>query len=58
MIKAQVSANYYGAKTEATASLPLSAEMLASYAKKHPITVVGGILAEECLEQRNRLLNK
>jgi tRNA(Arg) A34 adenosine deaminase TadA len=55
MIKAQVSTNYYGAKTEANASLPLSAEMLASHAKKYPIKVIGGILAEETLAQRNRL---
>jgi tRNA(Arg) A34 adenosine deaminase TadA len=56
MIKAQVSYNYYGAKTEATASLPLSAEYLASYSKKYPIKVTGGILAAECLAQRQRLL--
>lgn len=56
MIKAQVSKNYYGAKTEATASLPLSAEYLASFAKKYPIEVTGGILADECLAQRERLL--
>jgi len=56
MIKAQVTLNYYGAKTEASASLPLSAEMIASYAKKYPITIVGGILADECLTQRKRLL--
>lgn len=56
MIKAQVSKNYYGAKTEATASLPLSAEYLASYSKKYPIDVVGGILSEETLAQRVRLL--
>jgi tRNA(adenine34) deaminase len=58
MIKAQVSVSYYGAKTEATASLPLSAEMIASYAKKYPIKVLGGILANECLAQRVRLLAK
>ena len=58
MIKAQVFASYYGAKTESTASLPLSAEMIASYAKKYPIKVIGGILASECLTQRNRLLSK
>ena len=56
MIKAQVSTNYYGAKTELTASLPLPAEMIASYAKKYPIKVIGGILADECVAQRNRLL--
>lgn len=58
MIKAQVSVNYYGAKTEETASLPLSAEIIASYAKKYPIKVVGGILADECLVQRDRVLTK
>lgn len=56
MIKAQVSFSYYGAKTESTASLPLSAEFIASYAKKYPIKVTGGILGEECLSQRQRLL--
>lgn len=56
MIKAQVSTSYYGAKTETGASLPLSAETIASYAKKYPIKVNGGILAKECLEQRNRIL--
>lgn len=56
MIKARVSKNYYGAKTESTASLPISAEELASRAKKYPIEVFGGILAKECLEQRERLL--
>jgi len=55
MIKAKVAHNYYGAKTEATASLPIPAEELAAKSKKYPITVQGGILAEECLEQRNRL---
>jgi tRNA(adenine34) deaminase len=58
MIKAQVSVCYYGAKTESTASLPLSAEVIASYAKKYPIKVVGGILADECLTQRVKLLAK
>lgn len=56
MIKAQVSYNYYGAKTESTASLPLSAEFIASFAKKYPIKVTGGILEKECHEQRRRLL--
>lgn len=58
MIKAQVSKNYYGAKTENTASLPISAQWIASQSKKYPIEVMGGILAEECLSQRERLLNK
>ncbi len=56
MIKAQVSRSVYGAKTEPTASLPLSAEFIASYSKKYPIEVVGDVLAKECLAQRNRLL--
>jgi guanine deaminase len=56
MIKAQVSTNYYGAKTEANASLPISAEYLASYSKKYPIMVVGGILEKEATAQRARLL--
>jgi len=56
MIKAQVSKVYYGAKTEKTASLPLSAEMIASYSKKYPIKVYGGILEKKCLSQRKKLL--
>jgi tRNA(Arg) A34 adenosine deaminase TadA len=56
MIKAKVSAVYYGAKTEESASLPISAEFLASKSLKYPITVTGGILADEALEQRKRLL--
>lgn len=56
MIKARVSKNFYGAKTEPTASLPISAEELAGRAKKYPIEVVGGVLAAECLTQRERLL--
>lgn len=58
MIKAHVSTNYYGAKTESDASLPLSAETLASQSKKYPIKVIGGILQQECFAQRNRLLRK
>lgn len=58
MIKAQVSNVYYGAKTEPTASLPISAEYLASFSKKYPINVTGGILADVCLAQRQRLLAK
>lgn len=57
MIKAKAAqVYYYGAKTEATASLPIPAEEIAAKSQKYPITVTGGILAEECLEQRNRLL--
>ena len=55
MIKAHVPAVYYGAKTEATASLPIPAEEIAKQSKKYPIAVTGGILSEQCLEQRNRL---
>lgn len=57
MIKARVPVVYYGAKTEATASLPIPAEEIASKSKKYPVVVTGGILAEECLAQRNRLLS-
>lgn len=53
MIKVQVSECVYGARTESTASLSLSAEVMASHATKYSIRVVGGVLAEECLSQRN-----
>jgi len=56
MIKAKVATVYFGAKTEETASLPIPAEFIASKSLKSPISVTGGILAEEALEQRNRLL--
>jgi tRNA(Arg) A34 adenosine deaminase TadA len=56
MIKAKVSTVYYGAKTEKTASLPIPAEFIASKSLKYPISVTGGILATEALEQRDRLL--
>lgn len=56
MIKAQISKNYYGAQTESTASLPLPATYLASFSKKYPLEVVGGVLAKEALSQRERLL--
>ncbi len=56
MIKAKVPAVYYGAKTEEAASLPIPAEFIASKSLKSPISVTGGILVEEALEQRNRLL--
>lgn len=58
MIKAKVATAYYGAKTEETASLPIPAEYLASKSKKYPITITGGILADEALVQRERLLLK
>lgn len=54
MIKAKVAVNYYGAETEVTASLPLKAKDLALHSKKYPITITSGVLANECLEQRNR----
>ena len=54
MIKAKISLNYYGAETESTASLPIKAVELAKFSKKHSISVVGGILAKECLEQRQK----
>jgi tRNA(Arg) A34 adenosine deaminase TadA len=56
MIKAKVPTVYYGAKTEATASLPVSADELASKATKYQMKIVGGVLAEEALEQRSKLL--
>lgn len=56
MIKAKVPAVYYGAKTESTASLPLSAEFMAEKSLKYPIRVTGGILADAALAQRTRLL--
>ena len=56
MIKAKVPYTYYGAETEATASLPIKAVELAKLAVKYPITVIGGIVAKECLEQRSALL--
>jgi tRNA(Arg) A34 adenosine deaminase TadA len=56
VIKAKVAQVYYGAKTESTASLPISAEEIAKLSKKHSISVTGGILADQCAEQRNRLL--
>jgi tRNA(Arg) A34 adenosine deaminase TadA len=55
LIKAGVPRVYYGAKTESDASLPIPAEELASRANRN-IEVVGGILADECLAQRTRLL--
>jgi tRNA(Arg) A34 adenosine deaminase TadA len=53
MIKAKVPYSYYGAETEATASLPIKAKELAKYVKKYPITVTSDILADDCLQQRN-----
>jgi tRNA(Arg) A34 adenosine deaminase TadA len=55
-IKAKVANIYYGAETEASASLPIKASELAAKSLKYPIKVVGGIIGAECLEQRNRLL--
>lgn len=54
MIKAKVEQVFYGAKTEPTASLPIPAQDIAKLSKKYPITVTGGILADECMEQRSR----
>lgn len=56
MIKARVSRVFYGAKTESDASLPISAEYLASQSKKYPIEVVGGILGDKAKAQREKLL--
>lgn len=58
MIKAKVGQIFYGAKTEATASLPISAEDIAKQSRKYPINVVGGVLGDRCLEQRQRPLSK
>lgn len=55
-IKAKVGNVIYGAETETTASLPIKASYIASQSKKYPIKVMGGILAEECLAQRERWL--
>jgi len=54
MIKAKVPINYFGAETEATASLPIKAKDLAMQSKKYPIEINSGILAEDCLEQRKK----
>lgn len=52
MVKARVATCYFGARTESTASLPIPVAVLASYAKKYPIQITGGILEAECLKQR------
>lgn len=57
MIKAKVAKVFYGAQTELTASLPIPAEEIAEKSKKYPISVTSGVLAEECLAQRKRLLS-
>ena len=54
MIKAKVPINYFGAETEATASLPIKAKDLAIHSKKYPIEINSGILEEDCLEQRSK----
>ncbi len=58
MIKARVAKVVYGAKTGQNASLQIPAEEIAERSQKHPIEVVGGVLADECLAQRNRLLDQ
>lgn len=58
MIKARVPKVVYGAKTGHSASLPIPAEELAKYAKLYPIEVIGGILENECLSQRNKYLSQ
>lgn len=57
MIKARVSKNIYGAKTEPTASLPIPAEELAQRSRKYPIQIIGGVLEKECLLQRDAHLS-
>lgn len=54
MIKARVSACFFGAETEASASLPIAATKLAAYAA-HRIKLRGGVLADECRKQRHDL---
>lgn len=54
-VKTRVSALYFGPFLEKTASLPIPIDEMAKYAKKYPIKVQGGILAQECLAQRLRL---
>lgn len=56
MVKAKVSKIYYGAETETSASLPLKAKFLAEHSK-YPIEVIGNILGDECLKQRDTFLN-
>ncbi len=58
MIRVKIEALYFGCRTEATASVAIPAEVLASYATKHDITIVGGILDAETREHRDRLLNE
>jgi tRNA(Arg) A34 adenosine deaminase TadA len=53
LIKAKVQKVYYGVDTELDASLPISAKELVGRSNR-TIVVVGGILAEECLQQRNQ----
>ncbi len=56
-IKAHIPEIYFGADTELTASLPIKASELAEKSKKYPITVVGGMLADECLKQREHFFS-
>lgn len=58
LIRAKVAEVYYGAKTEPNASLPIPVEELAERATQHKVKVYGGILAEETLVHRERLLNQ
>lgn len=53
-IKVRVKNIYYGAETEATASLPIKGTHLVAQSKKYPIVVTGGVLVEKCLAQRER----
>ncbi len=52
LVKAKIPRVYYGAETEPTASLPIKAKELAKYATKSPIEIIGGVLANETLKQR------
>jgi tRNA(Arg) A34 adenosine deaminase TadA len=57
-MKAKVSKIVYGCDTELTASLPLKATDLVKKFKKYKFEILGGILADECLKQREKFINK
>ncbi len=58
MIRTKVAEVYYGAKTEPNASLPIPVEELAERATQHKVKVFGGILSDETLAHREKLLNQ
>jgi tRNA(Arg) A34 adenosine deaminase TadA len=57
-IKAKVRKMVYGCDTETTASLPIKATELANKFKKYKLEVIGGVLADDCLEQREKFIKK